>query len=231
MGLLLVIEGSFAQKKPMGLLAGTIAADWALFAGIMALGQFSPGPDMILLTRVSLRNGKIAGWLVVAGIATGLCFHAALAIGGMSVLMAQGGFWEKGLSLLAAAYLGWLGWQMIRAFLASSKGENAEGTDGQPKGRVGWFVKGLLCNLLNPKVVVFFAGLTVVFLREERGAWWSVLLWATVVVEGLLLWGTWVVLLQNQKIRAVYQRGAKWFDLSFGIGLWILAGLLVWYLL
>ncbi|MDB4301874.1 LysE family transporter, partial [Akkermansiaceae bacterium] len=63
---------------------------WA-FALVMAIGQFSPGPDMLLLTRTALAEGLRAGWLMVAGIVTGLAFHATLAIGGMAVLLARGG--------------------------------------------------------------------------------------------------------------------------------------------
>ncbi len=201
--------------------------DWALFAGVMALGQFSPGPDMILLTRISLKDGCRAGWLVGLGIVTGLCLHAALAIGGMSTLMARGGFFEKGLSVLSACYLAWLGWKMVDGFVASFREQSLQPSDEEGEGN--WYLKGLLCNLLNPKVVIFFAGITTLFLKEERAGWWPVLLWVTIVGEGLFLWGCWVVLLQNQKIRQFYAKKGRWLDLGFGIGLWILAGMLFCY--
>ncbi|MFT7172451.1 MAG: threonine efflux protein, partial [Paracoccaceae bacterium] len=66
-------------------------AELLAFAVVMVIGQFSPGPDMLLLTRTSLAEGLKAGWLMVLGIVTGLAFHATLAIGGMAVLVAQGG--------------------------------------------------------------------------------------------------------------------------------------------
>lgn len=198
---------------------------WALFAGIIALGQFSPGPDMILLTRVSLRAGRKAGWLVVLGIVSGLCLHAALAISGMSALMVRGGFWKMGLSLVAVAYLAWLGWQMISSFVSAQvEPLKAEASEGEEE---NWYLKGLLCNLLNPKVVVFFAGITALFLKEEKGGGWPLLLWGTIVLEGLVLWGLWVVLLQRRAIRDFYHRNGKWLDLSFGIGLWLLAAMLL----
>ena len=200
-------------------------ADWGLFAGVMALGQFSPGPDMILLTRVSLRNGRKAGWLVMLGIVVGLCLHSALAIGGMSALLGQGGWFERGLCLAAAAYLGYLGWQMVRVFFIAHYGE-IQREEQRPSGQP-WFLQGLLCNVLNPKVVVFFAGMTAVFLKGERPVFWPVLLWATIVLEGMVLWGLWVLLLQKKTIRDFYQKQGKWLELSFGLGLWVLAILLV----
>lgn len=192
---------------------------------MMALGQFSPGPDMILLTRVSLKSGRRAGWLVMLGIVTGLCVHAALAIGGMSALLAQGGAWEKVMSVLASCYLGWLGWQMVRVFFVSHYSEAKR--EVAPEDAGSWFLKGLLCNLLNPKVVIFFAGVTALFLKGERESWWPLLLWATIVLEGMMLWGLWVMVLQKKPIRQFYERHGKWLELAFGLGLWILAGLLL----
>lgn len=193
------------------------------------MGQFSPGPDMILLTRVSLKEGSRAGWLVMLGIVAGLCMHAALAIGGVSALLAQGGQWERGMSLLAAGYLIWLGWKMLRSFFLADS-ESIHEAEVAELGRV-WFLQGLICNLLNPKVVFFFAGMTALFLRKEQEGWWPFLLWVTIVFEGLVLWGLWVVVLQHEGIRATYHRKSKWLDLGFGGGLWVLAGLLLWRLL
>ena len=49
--------------------------EWWTFVMIMALGQFSPGPDMVLLTRTALSRGCAAGWAVAGGVATGLLLH------------------------------------------------------------------------------------------------------------------------------------------------------------
>lgn len=193
----------------------------------MALGQFSPGPDMVLLTRTSLKEGRGAGWHMVAGIVTGLCFHAAVAIGGVSVLLARGGSWEKGLSLVAATYLAWLGWQLVRMWFIASYGEIKVQPVPEKTGD-SWYLKGLFCNLLNPKVVIFFAGITTVFLEGERPEWWPFLLWATIVGEGLVLWGLWVCLLQNAALRRRYEASGPLLDLIFGLGLWLLSGLMLW---
>lgn len=198
---------------------------WLFFAALMAVGQFSPGPDMVLLTRTSLKWGRRAGWLMVLGIVTGLCLHAAIAIGGMSALLARGGWWEMVLTVGAAAYLGWLGWQMVRGGPPQEEGLAVVASESGVKNR--WYLQGLLCNVLNPKVVIFFAGMTTLFLRESQPDWWPLLLWATIVGEGLLLWGLWVVVLQNRAVRRGYQRIGRQLDLLFGVLLWVLAALLL----
>lgn len=200
-------------------------ASWAVFVGLMALGQFSPGPDMILLSRISLRDGRRAGLLVMLGIVSGLCLHAAFAIGGMSTLLERGGLWEKIMSVAAACYLSWLGWQMLRAFRERpSEKEDWSASDGRAR---AYYLKGLFCNLLNPKVLIFFAGLTTFFLKGERETLWPFLLWLTIVVEGMLLWGLWVLILQKRPVRQFYQKQGKWIDLAFGFGLLVLAACLL----
>ena len=89
-------------------------AEWLAFATVMVIGQFSPGPDMLLLTRTSLVEGLKAGWLMVLGIVSGLLLHATLAIGGIVAVIGQGGVFAMGMRWLAAGYLGWLAWGLIQ---------------------------------------------------------------------------------------------------------------------
>lgn len=195
------------------------------FAGVMALGQFSPGPDMLLLTRTALKEGARSGVLMAWGIATGLTFHAALAIAGMAVVFERIGWLREGLRWLAAGYLVWLGYRMIMEwFVHVYSGSKDELPKASKK---GVFVQGLLCNLLNPKVVVFLAAVTAPFLAGERPVWWAWALWAIVVFEGLTLWALWALLLQVKPIREAYCRAGPWINLGFGVVLLGLAASLL----
>jgi threonine/homoserine/homoserine lactone efflux protein len=80
-----------------------------------------------------------------------------------------------------------------------------------------------LCNLLNPKVVVFLAAITTPFLAGDRPGWWPWALWAIVVFEGLTLWALWALVLQFQPIREGYRRAGPWILLVFGVSMLALA--------
>ncbi|MGJ8696463.1 MAG: LysE family translocator [Verrucomicrobiaceae bacterium] len=190
------------------------------FAVVMAVGQFSPGPDMLLLTRTALAEGLRAGWLMVLGIVTGLALHATLAIGGMAVLLAQGGLLARMVGMLAAGYLFWLGWGL----LVKTPGEDGEAGEL----RRSPYLRGLFCNLLNPKVLVFFAGVVAPFLTGGHPGWWPFALWGMIVGEGLVLWCLWVWLLQNGKVKRAYQRAGRLLDVLFGTGLVVLGVKLLW---
>lgn len=188
------------------------------FALVMVIGQFSPGPDMLLLTRTSLSEGLKAGWTMVTGIVTGLAVHAILAIGGMAVLVAKGGPVAKAMSWVAATYLLWLAFGL----LTKPDGEG----DVAPTKRSPYF-RGLFCNLLNPKVLVFFASVVAPFLSGEHPGWWPLALWFIIVAEGLVFWCLWVWLLQRKRIRQAYQRAGRPLDILFAIALACLAVALI----
>lgn len=199
------------------------ALELLAFAGVMALGQFSPGPDMLLLTRTALAEGARTGVRMALGIGTGLAVHAAVAIGGTSLFFQREGWPREMMRWLAAAYLGWLAWGLFRAwFVHLHSGSKEAGP--VDRGRRSAYLRGLLCNLLNPKVLVFLAAVTAPFLAGERPGWWAPVMWGIVVFQGWSLWSLWALLLQWRPIRNGYRRAGPWIDGVFGLAL---AGLAV----
>ncbi len=201
------------------------------FVGVIALGQFSPGPDMVLLTRTALASGAKAGWATASGIACGLGVHALVAVTGVAMVLERGGWLMRCLLGLAAVYLIYLGTLLIRSGMRSS----ALDVDAQLRGRTleghGWrcWKRGFLCNILNPKVAVFLAGVTAPFLSIAHAPHgWPLILWLTVVLEGVVLWCLWSSALQWSQIKMRYLKVAHWFDLAFGVVLLVLAGALIW---
>ncbi|MEP4077049.1 LysE family translocator [Haloferula sp.] len=196
------------------------------FAGVMALGQFSPGPDMLLLTRTALKEGAKTGVIMSWGIATGLAFHAALAIAGMSVVFERVDWLRDAMRWLAAGYLIWLAYQMIMEWFVHVY-SGAVFEEPQATTAKSAYVQGLMCNLLNPKVMVFLAAVTAPFLAGARPDWWPWALWAVVVFEGLTLWALWALVLQVKPVREIYRRAGPWINLVFGITMVCLAIFLV----
>ncbi|MGB0775964.1 MAG: LysE family translocator [Akkermansiaceae bacterium] len=193
--------------------------EWFVFVGIMAVGQFSPGPDMLLLTRTALAQGRAAGCWTAFGIACGLGCHAAIAVAGVTSMLGQGGWLEMLLRYLAAAYLAWLAWKLVASSMQKTSVQWGQDYSALGQSPLSSWKRGLLCNLLNPKVAVFLVGVTAPFLVGKEGWMWPTVLWVTIVLEGVLLWCVWVCVLQIPGIKRRYQKAARWFDLAFGIAL------------
>ena len=123
---------------------------WTALAAAVAL---SPGPDTLLVAGNSVRRGRAAGLKTVAGVVAGGVFYAALCgFGFMSVLVASRPLYLA-VKIAGAAYLAVIGAQMLWAALrgpAPGAAETRRVVPGAP------FRQGLLTNVLNPKVAVFY---------------------------------------------------------------------------
>lgn len=185
------------------------------FAGIMAVAQFSPGPDMILLTRTSLRYGGRAGAVMSCGIASGLAVHSAIALGGAGYLFTTESNFLPYLKLLASAYLLYLAWQVFSSDPVPSGTATAS-----PHGH---FLRGLSCNLLNPKAALVLSSICAPFLQGHLGFERPLALGTIIVGQGALLWILWAYGLQIPWLRQSYDRRQGAINRCFAILLALLA--------
>jgi threonine/homoserine/homoserine lactone efflux protein len=125
------------------------------FIGVAALLTIAPGPDIALVLRNALRGGRRAVVPTAAGICTGCIVWGAASSLGVAALLAASAQLYQALKLAGAAYLIFLGVLALRA--AMRGGETQAGPGGATLSRAGFYRQGLLTNLLNPKVGVFYA--------------------------------------------------------------------------
>lgn len=129
------------------------------FTVVAALVTVSPGADTFLVVRNALRGGRRDGVLTTLGISSGLYFHALLSAIGVSALLAHSATAFLALKVAGAGYLAWLGFQSLRSALkppAAAEPREVAATRVPPSRS---FREGLLTNLLNPKVIVFYLAL------------------------------------------------------------------------
>ena len=110
-----------------------------------------PGPTVMLIIANSLRHGRRAGLLNVAGTQVGLAITVGVVLLGLASLIAAMGAWFVWVRLVGAAYLIWLGFKLI---VGSGELEAGGATPRKPRG--GFFVQGLVVALSNPKTLLFF---------------------------------------------------------------------------
>jgi threonine/homoserine/homoserine lactone efflux protein len=141
------------------------AAQLLTIVGVVLLGAMSPGPDLAVLLRRSATSGRRAGLRCAAGMGTGIVVWVLAVGGGVAALLAASTVAFTIVKLAGAAYLILLG---LRAWLSLRQGPPPP----EPSARRGGgpFREGLLCNLLNPKVAVFYLALLPQFLPAGGGA-------------------------------------------------------------
>lgn len=136
----------------------------AAFAVAAAAIVVSPGPDTAFILRAALGGGWRAGLAAVAGIQTGLVVHTALAAAGISLLIASSPALLKAVAGAGALYLGWLGIGSFRNGWAVAAGDGSGSSAARPA-----FGQAILCNLLNPKVILLYLALFPNFVEPARG--------------------------------------------------------------
>ena len=125
------------------------------FVVLAAALTLSPGADTLLVIRNVVARGRGAGVATAFGICCGLFVHATLSALGLSVLLAHSAWAYELLRICGALYLLWLGLQSLaRALQRTDDKAAVEATT--PPSRARSFREGLLTNVLNPKVAVFY---------------------------------------------------------------------------
>jgi threonine/homoserine/homoserine lactone efflux protein len=161
-------------------------------AGLLTI---TPGLDTALVLRTAAVEGGKQAMLAGIGICFGCLLWGVAASFGLSALLAVSGFAYKVLRIVGATYLGYLGIKLIiRAFTSTSSSSGAEPEEYASRDGSLSFKRGLLTNLLNPKVGVFYLSFLPQFIPTGVPVWsFSVLLAFIHATEGIL----WFLLLTN----------------------------------
>jgi len=111
----------------------------------------SPGPDLLMVIAKSLEKGATTALYFIAGLMTGLCAHTLLLILGWPQLIGQHPSIVMGIKIVGAVYFSYLGILAIYQYFKAPINNRIEYNTGPNHYR-----QGLLMNLLNPKVSLFF---------------------------------------------------------------------------
>ena len=127
--------------------------DIAVFLAAGILLNLTPGQDTLYILGRSMAQGKRAGIFSVLGISSGILLHTVAAATGLSALLATSSTAYAGIRWAGAAYLAFLGARMILGVGTPGQGL-FHGRGPVEAGRI--YRQGVLTNVLNPKVALFF---------------------------------------------------------------------------
>lgn len=151
---------------------------WSEFLSAALLLNLAPGPDLAFILGHTARSGRQHGLAAMLGVWVGVLCHITFAVVGLSALIAASAQAFAIVKWVGVAYLFWLGFQALRSrggFLADA-GLHAMVS----RRRV--FSQGVLVNVLNPKVAIFFLAFLPQFLVAGAGPVWLQLLLHGVLV-------------------------------------------------
>jgi RhtB (resistance to homoserine/threonine) family protein len=140
----------------------------AVFVGVAAVVILLPGPDTAIVTKNVLVGGRRGGIGTSVGVCTGLSVWTLTAALGVASLLRASAVAFTVLKLVGAAYLVWLGIQALRAARTAASTPSLDDSPRSTAGPTRGFRQGLLSNLANPKIAVFFTSLLPQFVDPGR---------------------------------------------------------------
>lgn len=178
------------------------------FALASTLLIVAPGPDTMLVMRNTMRGGRTAGWVTACGTMSGLAIWAIAAALGLAALLRVSHIGYDVLRFAGGAYLIWLGVTSLGLVRRRGPG-SAVGAPQSPPGpapsaatRARAYLTGVLSNLLNPKIGVFFIAFLPAFIPAGvSAARFSLVLGLWFMVET----GLWLAI-----VAWLADRGVRW---------------------
>tara|TARA_B100001109_G_scaffold241000_1_gene224775 strand:+ start:782 stop:1402 length:621 start_codon:yes stop_codon:yes gene_type:complete len=171
-----------------------------------------PGPDNIYVLTESLSKGARNGLWIAFGLNSGVVVHTLLAASGLSLILKESELAFQLLSYLGAAYLFYLAFQAAKEKIeVDLKSSNSTTSDSS----LYLYRKGVLMNLLNPKVSLFFIAFLPQFINQstESLILQALLLGLTFLVIGFITFGS--IAIGTSQLRRIFLnqkflKGMKW---------------------
>lgn len=142
-----------------------------------------PGPAVMYIVTRSISQGRAAGLASSVGVNVGSTVHVVAAVAGLSVILASSAVAFSAVKWAGVAYLAWIG---IRTLTSPVRAFEIEERSPDSLRRV--FVQGVIVNVLNPKVAMFFLAFLPQFVdpADTDAALQSLVLGMTLVTIGLV---------------------------------------------
>jgi threonine/homoserine/homoserine lactone efflux protein len=191
----------------------SIADNLLAFTFAATLLTLTPGLDTALILRTATVEGKQQSLRAALGINAGCLLWGAGVAFGLGALVAVSEFAFNLLKYCGAAYLAWLGLNML---LRPRSSLSPIETDAKPA--ANWFMKGMLGNVLNPKVGIFYVSFLPQFIPQGH----SLIVWTfglvSIHVALGLIWSL-VLIGATQPLASVLRRGKviQWMDRTTGM--------------
>lgn len=186
---------------------------WTIFF-VQLVGLISPGPDFFYISRQAMSHSRRSAILAI-GVTIGVGFWALVVLFGLAILNRYLPNFQQILMLLGGSYLAYSGLKMVR-ITQNARLDNTESVIHQ---RSAWreIIGGLLINLSNPKIIVFFSSVLAGYVSNLANL--SDILWVLLMLMGSALIYFWLValLFSHHKIRQFYAKYNRYLDNFAGI--------------
>ncbi len=186
---------------------------------VQLLALMSPGPDFFFISQTAISRSSREALMGVLGVTLGVAVWAAVALLGLNLLLEKMAWLRQVIMLGGGLYLLWMGYQLLRSARRQHLQPQGQQTQPEPvlakQGQT--FLKGLLTNLSNPKVVIYFGSVFSLFVSNDVSSLQRWGIYLLILLETLGWFMLVATVFALPWMRRKYQRLAKWLDGAGGV--------------
>lgn len=200
-----------------------LISQFLIIATAHIIAVASPGPDLAVVIKQSIKYGKRNALLTSVGIGSAILVHVIYSALGIGFLIKQSSLLFDTLKYLCAAYLIYLGYKSLRVRAVTPKQFNDK-PDEHQQPLMNAFNLGFITNVLNPKATLFFLSIFSVVVSDKTPSYWFVI-YAVYLSLATMLWFSFIsIILSRKNIREKFMSIGHYFDWLMGL---VLIGLAI----
>ncbi|MDO4223500.1 MAG: LysE family transporter [Acinetobacter sp.] len=191
------------------------------------MAQLSPGPDILLTSKIAISQGRIAAFWCALGISLGIAIWIAITLTGFSVILQQWQGVQTAITLFGAIFLAKMGFAMLKsAWTSSQQISTQQSIQPTKQSALQLLSLGLMTNLSNPKVLIYFASVFSLAIQDTHLHQTKLLLGTILTLETWIVFSTLAYIFSLAKVQHYYQAATRWID-SIAGGLFLLFSMLL----
>lgn len=199
---------------------------WVLFLTTAIALNIAPGPDLLYILTKTIRSGKKVGLASALGVCSGALFHVFAASIGLSAILVSSALVFSVVKYVGAAYLLYLAYQAFKSSgFELNVDDQVKEKEKEKETAFQAFKEGVLIDILNPKVAIFFMAFLPQFVRDDAGpvSFQLLYLGLMVIAVAIVVEAAYVLVADkiSNRVRNS-QRFSIWLDRTVGV---IYAGL------
>jgi threonine/homoserine/homoserine lactone efflux protein len=191
---------------------------------VQLLAVISPGPSFLVTARTAVAGSRAEGLKVALGLGAGTVIWSSAALFGLSYVFAQFHWLFVAMKIGGALFLLWIAIQIFR-HAKDPFDMNLREVEARERSPL---LQGLLIQISNPKVVVFFGSIFIAMLPREVPPWMIVALIAVVTMNEIVWYSLVALFFGAEPVRRGYLKANSWIDCIVGLYLGAVALRLLW---
>lgn len=179
------------------------------------LSIMSPGPNILAIMGTSMNIGRSSGIALALGVASGSFCWAMLTATGLSTLLASYSVALTAIKIAGGLYLLWLAYKSFRA-AASRHGIEARTLDGEGLSPRGYYLRGLMIQMSNPKAALAWIAIISLGLHAGGPIWVAVSIVAGTTVLSVVIHCVYAITFSTKPMVRLYGKARRWIQSTLG---------------